>query len=95
MLKFFYTTIKGWKGQDVKYAVGYDHVSKDTMMVSFARCSPKDVFSKEKARAMCAGRLIKGKFIEVNKNGLGTYETLQRAIREHEQKVQENYRTAA
>lgn len=91
MLKFFYTTVTGWKGRSIKYAAGYDHLSKDVMLVSFARCSEKDVFNKQKARAICAGRIVKGKFIEVEKNGRDTYETLQQVIQEHEQKVQENY----
>ena len=93
MLKFFYLNTTGWKGKPVQYAAGYERINKEKLLVSFARCSDKDVFVKAKARLICKGRLNAGKCTEVTQeDGKGLYETLILAIKEHEKTVEQAYR---
>lgn len=50
-------------------SIGYEPVDKEKkqLFVTFARCSEKDVFNKDKSRKICRGRMENGKFLVVSK----------------------------
>lgn len=95
-MRFFHQGKEGDKGGTT---VGYTYLDKNNknkMLITFARCSDHptstDVFSKAKSRLICAGRLAKGKFMQVEKpEDMDRYEFLLRLIEENDKKVKEQY----
>lgn len=68
--------------------VGYERVDREgrKLLVTFARCSERDVFSKAKARLICKGRMRKGvKIFEVSiPEGKDRYQILLDEALKHE-----------
>ena len=69
--------------------IGYEKMPEEsTYLVTFARCSPEDVWNRQKAIAMCMGRLCKGKFVEVVvPEGQDKYKLFRDAAAEFETKL--------
>ena len=71
--------------------VGFEILDKDktTFAVTIARCSERDVFNKARARAICSGRMAKGKKVQhVTRSAeMDIYEFLGRLVVENDAKV--------
>lgn len=96
-MKFFHLKkTEGWNGKPIGYTVGYERLSDETLLVTFARCGVQDAakgYVKARGRAICRGRFNKNIYTEVHQpKGTDLYEVLLRATQEHEQKVKANYK---
>lgn len=92
MLRYFHLPHQSVTGGKVTTTIGYHRVEKGSpkLVVTFARCSENDVFSKKKAHLMCEGRMRKGKceLVEIPE-GMDKYEFLTKLAMEHDKKVKD------
>lgn len=80
-MKFFHIRAKHEDGTPKctgGITAGYEKINDRKLLVTFARCSERDVFNKAKARLICEGRMRKGvKTLEVIiPEGKDRYQTL-------------------
>ena len=94
-MKYFYMNRKNPDGSYKRcggLAIGYFRPQDGKLLLTFARCSENDVWNNEKARMICNGRLLKGRYKEIAAPEKGAlYNTLIKEGEAYEQKVKETY----
>lgn len=71
--------------------IGYVKVpgNEQKMLVTFARCSERDVWNRQRSIQICLGRFAKGKYSEIDKpENKDKYEVLLTAALSHEKDLE-------
>lgn len=74
--------------------IGYERIDTtgNKFVVSFARCSERDVWDRKKSLKICTGRMNVGKCeIVVKPATMDKYEFFCQLVQEHDKKIKEAY----